>query len=478
MALAAFMVPPLLLALWDSTPDRMGLAVACLISLVVGALLAGLTRGAGGDLHLREAFLVVTLAWFLAGFLGGLPYALSAFTSPEMARHFPTPVDCFFESISGFSTTGASILSDIEAVPRGLLLWRSLTHWLGGMGIVVLSLAILPLLGGGGMNLFKAEAPGGILPDKLSPRIAVTARSMWWVYIVLTLAETFMLMACGMTLFDALCHSFATVATGGFSTKNTSVLAFDSLSVDLVITLFMFLAGTNFFLHFQALRGKPLAYKDDHEFRFYALTVLSAIGIIFLSLMGTSKYSNDPVTCIRDSMFTVCSIVSTTGFATANFEVWPPVAVFVLLALMVMGGSTGSTAGGSKCMRIQIFFKAGYRELKRLLHPHGVIPLRIGHRAIRDGPVASVLGFIACAAGLFLMASLSLAALGVDLETAYTATIACIFNIGPGLGQVGPTDNFGGLPQLAKVILSGCMILGRLEVYTVLVLLTPDYYRK
>ena len=388
-------------------------------------------------------------------------------------------MDCFFESVSGFTTTGASILSDIESVPRGLsIVAGSLTHWLGGMGIVVLSLAILPLLGGGGMNLFKLEAPGGILPDKLTPRIAVTARSMWWVYIVLTLAETFLLMACGLTLFDAICHSFATVATGGFSTKNTSVLYFDSLSVDLVISLFMFLAGTNFVLHFQALRGKPLSYKDDREFRFYLVAVLSAIAIIFVALIGTAKYTGDPLKCVRDAIFTVCAIVSTTGFATADFEIWPPVCTFILLGLMVMGGSTGSTAGGSKCMRIQIFFKAGYRELKRLLHPHGVIPLRIGKRAIRDSSVASVLGFISCAAGLFLVSALLLAAMGLDLVTACTATIACIFNIGPGLGEVGPTDNFGGLPQAAKMLLSGCMILGRLEVYTVLVLLTPEYYRK
>ena len=468
------MLPCLLLALWDQTPDAKGIGLAMVICLLAGGLTAGFTRGSTDDLNIRQAFLVVTSAWVLAGVFGALPYSLASWASSNLAGQFPSFIDCVFESVSGFSTTGASILTDIESVPRGLLLWRSLTHWLGGMGIVVLSLAILPLLGGGGMALFKAESPGGILPDKLSPRIAETARSMWWVYTVLTVAETFMLMACGMTLFDAVCHSFATVATGGFSTKNTSVLAFNSAGVDLVITFFMFLAGVNFFLHFQALRGKPRAYLADSEFRFFSITVLSAVAIIFLSLMRTPAYQNELLQCLRDSFFTVCAIVTTTGFATADFEVWPPLAKFLLLTLMVMGGSTGSTAGGSKCMRVQIFFKAGFRELKRILHPHAILPLRIGRRAIPDGAVASVLGFISCATFLFLLATFLLATLGIELETAYTAVTACIFNIGPGLGGVGPTDNFGWLPQPAKVILTACMILGRLEVYTVLVLFTPE----
>ena len=472
------MLLPLLIALYDGTPDRAPIGLAAFLCLAFGAIAAGSTRGKKVNLDIRKAFLVVAVGWFMAGFFGALPYWFAELMSPELAGSFPTYADCFFESVSGFSTTGSTILSEIEVVPRGLLMWRALTHWLGGMGIVVLSIAILPLLGGGGMNLFKAEAPGGILPDKLAPRIAQTARSMWWVYIIMTAVETFLLMAAPMNLFDAVCHAFATVATGGFSTKNTSVAHFDSAYVDYVISLFMFLAGVNFFLHYQALTGKWKSYTKDREFRFYTVAVLLTIVAIVINIRHLPQYSDNLAKAIQDSVFQVTAIVSTTGFGTADFELWPGFSQFLLLGLMVMGGCAGSTAGGSKVLRVQIFFKAGYRELKRILHPHAVIPVRIGRRAVPDSAVASVLGFITCITGLFLVASGSLAAMGIDLTTSYTAVIACIFNIGPGLGDVGPTDNFGGLPALAKYILSVCMILGRLEVYTVLVLLIPDFYKK
>ena len=477
LAIGAFMLPSLGIALFDGGTDAAALGLSAVLCLGVGAATAGFTRHHGGNLGLRDAFKVVTLSWFWAGFLGSLPYFFGSVMEPELLGvHFPTYADCFFESVSGFSTTGSTILSEIEAVPRGLLLWRSMTHWLGGMGIVVLSIAILPLLGGGGMNLFKAEAPGGILPDKLAPRIAETARSMWWVYIVLTITEIFLLLVADMSLFDAVAHSFATVATGGFSTKNTSIAAFDSGLIDGIITFFMFLAGVNFFLHYQALKGRPKAYWLDSEFKFYASTVAIAILIIFCNVFHL--YPDNALRALRDCTFTVVSIVTSTGFGTADFEQWPELSKFLLVSLMVMGGSAGSTAGGSKCLRVQIFFKAGYRELKRILHPSAIIPVRIGRRAIPDSAVASVLGFITCVAGLFFCASGALCAMGIDLMTAYTAVIACIFNIGPGLNQVGPTDNFGFMPGLAKYILSVCMILGRLEVYTVLVLLIPDFYKK
>ncbi len=476
MALGVFMLPSLGISFYDGGSDLLPLLISATICIVAGSGVAGLTREHQGNLGLRDAFKVVTLSWFLAGALGSLPYFLASVMEPDIGILFPTYADCFFESVSGFSTTGSTILSDIEAVPRGLLFWRAMTHWLGGMGIVVLSIAILPLLGGGGMNLFKAEAPGGILPDKLAPRIAETARSMWWVYIILTLAETFLLLIADMSLYDALAHSFATVATGGFSTKNTSIAYFDSSLVDYIISLFMFCAGVNFFLHYQALKGKPKSYFKDSEFKFYAGTILLAIVIVVFNV--SHLYPENLTRAIRDSVFTVVSIVTTTGFGTADFELWPELSKFLLVTLMVMGGSAGSTAGGSKCLRVQIFFKAGYRELKRILHPAAIIPLRIGRRAVPDSSVASVLGFITCVAGLFLFASAVLTALGLDLVTSCTAVIACIFNIGPGLGQVGPTENFGFMPGLAKIVLSFCMILGRLEVYTVLVMLIPDFYRK
>lgn len=476
LSLGTFMLPSLAISLYDQAPDSSGLAMAATLCILGGAATAGLTRNHRGNLGLRDAFKVVTLAWFLAGALGALPYFLAAEMVPEIAKYFPRFADCFFESVSGFSTTGSTILTDIEAVPRGLLFWRATTHWLGGMGIVVLSIAILPLLGGGGMNLFKAEAPGGILPDKLAPRIAETARSMWWVYIILTFAEVVLLLIGEMSLYDATAHAFATVATGGFSTKNASIAAFDSAFIDYTISLFMFLAGVNFFLHYQTLHGKPKAYFKDSEFKFYAGVI--GVAIILVLSDVAHLYPGDFLRAVRDTVFTVISISTTTGFGTADFENWTEFAKFLLVVLMVMGGSAGSTAGGSKCLRVQIVFKAGYRELKRILHPSAIIPVRIGRRAIPDSAVASVLGFITCISILFLFSSAALTAMGVDILTACTAVIACIFNIGPGLGKVGPTENFFFLPDLAKFILSGCMILGRLEVYTVLVLLIPDFYKK
>lgn len=470
------MLPALAISVYDGGPDMGGLGLAAGLSILGGGLVAGLTRNHSGNLGLRDAFKVVTLAWFLAGVLGALPYIFSAFSSPVIADQFPTYVDGFFESVSGFSTTGSSIMTDIESVPRGLLFWRAMTHWLGGMGIVVLSIAILPLLGGGGMNLFKAEAPGGILPDKLAPRIAETARSMWWVYILMTCVQAVLLMVGGMTPFDSLAHTFSTVATGGFSTKNASVAYFDSAYIDYVISLFMFLSGVNFFLHYQALKGRPGAYWKDSEFRFYLGCTLFAVLIIILDI--ATSYQGDWLRALRDSVFTVTSIVTTTGFCTADFEKWPELSMFLLVSLMVVGGSAGSTAGGCKCLRVQIFIKAGYRELKKILHPSAIIPVRVGRRAIPDSAVASVLGFLTCIALLFFVSSATLCAMGVDLITSCTAVIACIFNVGPGLGQVGPTENFSQIPGFGKFLLSVCMILGRLEVYTVLVLLIPDFYRK
>lgn len=470
------MLPSLAISLYDRGSDTLGITLAAAVCIIGGSVVAGLTRNHRGNLGLRDAFKVVTLCWFLAGVLGSLPFYLSAQFYPEIEAQFPSYVDCFFESVSGFSTTGSSILTDIESVPRGLLFWRAMTHWLGGMGIVVLSIAVLPLLGGGGMNLFKAEAPGGILPDKLAPRIAETARSMWWVYIVLTFAQVVLLLVAEMSLYDAVAHAFATVATGGFSTRNASVAAFDSAFVDYIISFFMFLAGVNFFLHYQALKGEPKTYFKNSEFKFYALLVGVAIVVIFFDV--AHLYSGDLTRALRDTVFTVVSIVTTTGFATADFEQWTEFSMFLLVGLMVIGGCAGSTAGGSKCLRVQIFFKAGYRELKRILHPAAIIPVRIGRRAIPDSAVASVLGFITCIVGLFVVSSGLLTAMDIDIVTACTAVIACIFNIGPGLGQVGPMDNFSFMPGAAKFILSVCMILGRLEVYTVLVLLIPDFYRK
>ncbi len=475
LALGVFQLVPACLAAWDGSSEASAFFLCAGVSIVVGGIASYLNRDFRDGLHFRQAFLIVTLSWVLAAIVGGLPYYVAGLGDPVIAAQLPTFIDCVFESASGFSTTGSSVMGDIESLPRGLLLWRSCTHWLGGMGIVVLSIAILPLLGGGGMSLYKAEAPGTILPDKLAPRIAETARSMWRVYIMMTIAETGLLMVGGMTFFDAICHSFGTVATGGFSTKNASIAHYQSDFIHWVIIFFMLLAGINFFLHYQYFIKGKFTYLKDVECRFWLLLVGSGLAFFLLNTYDLYTVTG---TWIRDCCFTVLTIITTTGYGSADFELWPQAAQLVILALMVVGGSTGSTSGGSKALRILILVKAGYREIRRLIHPHGVIPVRVGSRAIPDETVASVLGFFTCVVGVFLVVSLVLTLQGVDLMTGTTATLSCIFNIGPGLGSVGPTENFAAIPQFSKLCLSLCMIMGRLEIYTVLVLFSPEFYRK
>ncbi len=438
-----------------------------------------LTTGAGLAMHLmlrkkkvqtvnhREGMAIVALGWLSAGLFGALPFYL--------AGTFAGYTDCFFEAVSGFTTTGASVLTDIEIVPRGLLLWRSLTHWLGGMGIIVLSLAILPFLGVGGMQLYKAEVPGPVV-DKLRPRIRDTAMLLWKVYLLFSLLETLLLMFGGMDLFEALCHTFGTMATGGFSTKNASVGHYNSLYIDSVIILFMLIAGINFSLHFQLLRGRPLALWRDPEFRFYGSVIL------IFTLVSTASVYREVYAglgqAFRYSAFQVVSICTTTGYATADFELWTPLTQSMLLFLMFLGGSAGSTAGGMKCMRIMLLLKHSYRELFRLIHPRAVVQVKLGRQIVHDQVLQSIWGYVILFLGLFVLAAFSLAAMGVDVLTSFAAVLACIGNIGPGLGTVGPSENYAHLPAMGKWVLTLCMLLGRLEIYTVIILFVPEFWRR
>ena len=415
----------------------------------------------------REGMAIVTLGWLSAGLFGALPFYL--------AGTFAGFTDCFFEAMSGFTTTGASVMTDIEIVPRGLLLWRSLTHWLGGMGIIVLSLAILPFLGVGGMQLYKAEVPGPVV-DKLRPRIRDTAMLLWKVYLLFSLLETVLLMFGGMDLFEALCHTFGTMATGGFSTKNASVGHYNSLYIESVVILFMIVAGINFSLHFQLLRGRPLALWRDPEFRFYGSVIL------IFTLVSTASVYREVYAglgqALRYSAFQVVSICTTTGYATADFELWTPLTQSMLLFLMFLGGSAGSTAGGMKCMRIMLLLKHSYRELFRLIHPRAVAQVKLGRQIVHDQVLQSIWGYFILFLGLFVLAALSLAAMGVDVQTSFAAVLACIGNIGPGLGTVGPSENYAHLPAMGKWVLTLCMLLGRLEIYTVIILFVPEFWRR
>ena len=415
----------------------------------------------------REGMAIVAVGWTAVGLFGALPFYLNG---PSWSL-----VDAFFESVSGFTTTGASVVSDIQAMPKGLLFWRSFIQWLGGMGIIVLSIAILPFLGVGGMQLYKAEVPSPV-PDKLKPRIRDTAAVLWKVYAILTVAQVVFLMIGRMSFFDALCHAFTTMPTGGFSTKNASIAQFDSLYFDIVFIVFMALAGVNFSLHYQLLRGRPLAFWRDAECRFYLGAVVVLSLIVSWDVFGAVYHTIGQA--LRYGTFQVVSILTTTGYATYDYEQWPAMSQLILLLCMFLGASAGSTGGGMKCLRIMLCFKFCYKELFAMVHPRAVLSIKIGGRSVPDDVMRSVMGFLALYMGFFGLSSVLLAGLGVDFVTAFGAVAATIGNIGPGFGMVGPVENYAQLPCLGKWLLIWCMLLGRLEIYTLVILLVPEFWRK
>jgi len=468
IALACTMIIPLLVGVYYHDRSVMPLAMALAATLAGGAILflAGRTDRTE-YVSQREGMAIVALGWTVAGIFGALPFYFEG--------EFPTFVDALFESVSGFTTTGASVLTDIEAVSRGLLLWRSLIQWLGGMGIIVLGIAILPFLGVGGMQLYKAEVPTPV-PDKLQPRIRDTAMILWKVYALITVAEVLALWAGGMTFYDAVNHAMTTLPTGGFSTKNASVAQFGSLYFDLVIAFFMVLAGINFSLHYQMLRGQTLAFWRDSECRFFLGAVLVLTLVVSFDIWGSIYATIGEA--LRYGVFQVVSIVTTTGYATADYEQWPAMSQLILLLCMFLGASAGSTGGGMKCLRIMLCFKFCYKELFSLIHPRAVTRVKIAGKGVPDDVLRSVLGFLALYMGLFGFCSVLLAGLGVDMTTAFGAVAATLGNIGPGFGMVGPVDNYAMIPGPGKWLLIWCMLLGRLEIYTLIILLVPEFYRK
>ncbi|MCP4154397.1 MAG: TrkH family potassium uptake protein [bacterium] len=465
--LGLMMLVPLSLSFYYKDGSSTGILFAILTSVVIGGLLFKLTD-AKKELAIRDGFLIVAMGWFFMALFGGLPYYFSG--------AIPAFTDAFFESMSGFTTTGATILIEIEALPKALLFWRALSHWIGGMGIIVLSLAILPMLGIGGMQLFKAEVPGPTA-DKLTPRIASTAKILWLVYVGITLLEVIFLMFGGMDLFDALCHSFATMATGGFSTMNTSLGAYDSAYIDYVVTIFMFIAGANFALHYRLIIKKFDAHWKDFEFKTYLIATLSIATVITLSNYWGDIY-NSLAESFRFGLFQTVSIGTTTGFGTADYELWTPLAQILIFLLMFLGGCAGSTGGGMKVIRIIIVVKHAMSELKKLIHPNAIIPLKVGKRVIPKEVAYSVLGFFLLYVLLFIFISVLMALMGIDIVTSAGAAASCLGNIGPGLAKVGPTDNYGFIPAVGKWILALSMMVGRLEIYTVLVIFTKNFWQK
>ena len=437
------------------------------INIFIGGLLILSTRKAIKDIGKREGFIIVTSVWIVFSFFGCLPYIFSG--------SIPNFTNAFFETISGFTTTGSSILNDIEALPHGILFWRSITQWLGGMGIIVLSLAILPVFGIGGMQLFMAEVPGPT-PDKISPRIRQTAKTLWVIYLGFTIAETILLWIGGMSLFDSVCHSFTTMATGGFSTRQASIAHWSSPFIQYVVVIFMFLAGTNFTLSYIAIKGKFKSVFKDEEFKYYGLFVVGFTLIIFAGLLITSTMGTEQA--FRDALFQVVSIITTTGFATSDYLQWAPILTILIFALFFFGGSAGSTGGGIKIMRIVLLIKNSYYELRRMIHPHAVIPVKFNKHSVDSKIITNVLAFFMLYFIIFAVSTVIFTLIEPDLESSMGAVATCLGNIGPGLGNVGPAENFVHVHPAGKWFLSFLMLLGRLELFTVLVLFSPTFWKE
>ncbi|MFW6078407.1 MAG: TrkH family potassium uptake protein [Gemmatimonadota bacterium] len=457
-----------LVASWYRDGDTAAFLLSAALTAAAGVAARRIGRDTG-DLTIREGYGVVSLAWLAAGLAGAIPFLLTgAIASPTAA---------LFESLSGFTTTGATVFDDVETLPHGILFWRALTQWLGGMGIIVLGVAILPFLGVGGMQLFRAEAPGPT-PERLRPRIAQTARLLWYVYAGLTGLQALLLVLGGVSPYEAVTHALTTLSTGGFSTRNASIAAFDSAYIQYVTLGFMYLAGVSFALHYRALTSRRPRHVADPEWRFFTAIVLAAAAAIaLLAWLGGGQPDAGIERTVRDALFQAVSIATTTGYVTYDYELWPLAAQMILLLLMIMGGMAGSTAGGMKAMRVSVLLRHGLTELRKSVHPRAVVPTRLGRKAVREDVLLNVFGFAMLYLLLFAGGILALTLLDHDLPTAVGAAAATISNIGPGLGDVGPIDNFGWIDAPSQLLLSFLMLVGRLEIFTVLLLFHPDLWR-
>lgn len=455
------------------------LFIAGISTLIVGVLAMVLTRRHKKEMNKREGYIVVSFGWIIMALSGTMPYMITG-TIPEFSS-------AFFETMSGFTTTGASILNDIESVPKGVLFWRSLTHWIGGMGIIVLAIAILPLLGIGGMQLFAAEAPGPSA-DKLHPRITDTAKRLWLIYFGYTAAETILLQVAGMSFFDAINHSMCTLSTGGFSTKNASVAYWNGEPIiQYIIIFFMFLAGTNFVLSYFAFKGKVQKIIGDEEFRLYfkfvaVFTLIAAFIIYFRADLGLSSIDHPMVwgkaeSAFRHALFQVLAIITTTGFVTADYTLWTPFLVVFFFGLMFLGGSAGSTSGGVKVVRHLLLIKNGFIEFKRALHPNAILPVRYNKKAVSGNIVFNVLAFFILYMLSFIIGALGFSMMEIDFESSIGLAASSLGNVGPALGDFGPVNNYAALPSVGKWWCSFLMLIGRLELFTVLVLFTPFFWR-
>jgi len=453
--------------------------LAGVVTIISGGLIMLVTRKNRKEIKKRDGFVIVTFGWIFMSLTGTLPYIFTGV--------IPSFTNAFFETMSGYTTTGASILNDIEILPKGILFWRSITQWIGGMGIIVLAIAILPLLGIGGMELFAAEAPGPG-SDKLHPRIADTAKRLWLIYVGYTFIETLFLKLAGMSFFDAINHSLSTLSTGGFSTKNISIGYWNGQPIiQYIIMVFMFLAGTNFVLSYFAFKTKFSKIFRDEEFRVYTIIIIAFTILVSLSIYYKADVSlsnmNHPMiwgefeSSLRHGLFQVLSIITTTGYITADYTLWTPFLTVLFFGFMFLGGSAGSTAGGVKIVRHILLIKNGLLEFSRTLHPRAVLPVRYNMKAVQQPIVFNILGFFILYMLSFIIGVLVFSWLGLDFKTALGGAASCLGNIGPALGDLGPIHNYNTLPSPAKWWATFLMLLGRLELFTVMILLTPLFWR-
>ncbi len=480
--LGVALVAPMIVGLIYAEAEWWGFGVVALASMAGGGAAYWKLGRSGDSLGAREGFAIVALAWFVLSLVGALPFVLGG--------PLGSYTDAFFETMSGFTTTGATIFGgggnpDIEAVSHAHLFWRSLTHWMGGMGVVVLTLAILPFLGVGGMQLFRAEAPGPSA-DKLTPRIRETARRLWFIYVGLTVVH-FVLLLPAMTVFEAITHAFSTMATGGFSTLNGSVGQFESAYVDWVVIVFMFLAGANFALHYRMLRGQTITVLRDTELRVYAAIVLGAVAVMLIGTwqpVSSALYPGAPLEyagfwdALRQSFFQTLTIITTTGYATADYELWTPLAQSAIFALFFVGGMAGSTGGGVKVIRVILMLKNSFKEIKQLVHPQALIPIRIGERVVPQEVMRNVLSFMVLYVGLLGAGTIGLMMCGIDVLGAFSAAVSAVGNVGPAFGDFGPSENYASVPAVGKWVLALLMMAGRLEIFTVLILFVPTFWRR
>ena len=464
--IALAMLAPLGVSLYYAEGDAWLFVYSIVISGVSGALMFFIFGGKGFEISHREGFVIVAFSWLAASASSSLPFILSGY--------FPTFTDAVFEAVSGITTTGASILDNVEDLPHGLLFWRSFMHWIGGVGIVLFSLAILPLLGVGGMQLYKAEA-SVVSADKFTSRVREMARVILAVYLVFSVTLVIILSFLGMNLFDSFIHMFGTVGTAGFSSKGSSIAHFDSIYIESVIVLFMILGATNFALHYRFFREGFKVYTKNPEFRFYILLMVVASILVAVNLRSFGYGST--FESVRHSVFQVVSVVTTTGFSTADFAAWPAFGQVLLLILMFTGGCAGSTTGAIKGIRLLLLLKLGYKEIYRLIHPHAVIPIKLSGRLVPPDVMRSVVGFTVLYFMVFVVSSLALSWMGIDLTTAVSSAAATISNVGPALGLSGPMASYSVMPEPAKWLLITNMLLGRLEIYTLLILFVPAFWR-